>query len=202
MLELGGVDGTLVAYANTPSLPPIGVSVLPGDQVPTAVFAGAGAGTGGIVQLRGENVVDVTGQMTRVGHAIAGVNDGKVVIVGGGDGTTLTSDAIEIDPGTAPSVTAKPALLATPRGDPAVVASHEFLIVAGGTAMDGSLVADAEVFDTVNLNHVVTIPLVVPRTRATAIALPNRQIMIVGGVDATGAPLDTIELFTPRPPAE
>ncbi|NVB83058.1 MAG: hypothetical protein HOV81_32065, partial [Kofleriaceae bacterium] len=43
-----------------------------------------------------------------------------------------------------------------------------------------------------------TVPLVVPRTAARAIALPNDQILLVGGTDANGAPIATIELFTPE----
>ena len=49
------------------------------------------------------------------------------------------------------------------------------------------------------LAPVVTLPLVVPRTKASALPLPNGQILIVGGVDGSGAPIATIELFTPDP---
>jgi len=37
----------------------------------------------------------------------------------------------------------------------------------------------------------------VPRTHAVAHALPNDQILIAGGLDAAGAPVGTLELFTP-----
>jgi hypothetical protein len=37
----------------------------------------------------------------------------------------------------------------------------------------------------------------VPRTGASATALPNGQILIAGGTDAGGAPIATLELFTP-----
>jgi len=203
-LELDAAAGTLVAYPGTPALPPIGVTVTAPDQITTAVFAGTGAGSTGVIQLRGEQAIEVAGQTPRTGHAIAVINDGKVVIVGGGDGATLSPDLIVIAPGATPTVDpdTHPDPLITPRSDPAVAASHELLLVAGGTAMDGSLVATAELFDTVNLRRVTTLPLLVPRTRATAIALPNHQIMIVGGVDAAGAPIDTIELFTPQPASE
>jgi hypothetical protein len=71
------------------------------------------------------------------------------------------------------------------------------VIAAGGTAMDGSILADAEILDPTTLAHVTTIPLVVPRTGAIALTLPNDQILVAGGVDAAGAPIGTIELFTP-----
>jgi hypothetical protein len=47
---------------------------------------------------------------------------------------------------------------------------------------------------------VATATLSVPRTGATAVALPNDQVMIVGGTDGSGAPIDAIELFTPAAP--
>ena len=64
--------------------------------------------------------------------------------------------------------------------------------------MDGSLATTAEIYDATSLALVATQPLVVPRTGATATAMPNGQIMIAGGVDATNAPIGTIELFTPE----
>jgi hypothetical protein len=194
-LELGVADGSVVPYPNAATLPPVGISVLPPDQVLTAVFAGTG-----IVQLRGEDIVDVTGVTTaRTGHGIAGVSDGRAVIIGGSESGALTADAILVEPGVHPTASVKPSLLTTPRANPAVTATSDFLIVAGGTAMDGSLVPTAELFDTVNVMPAMTIPLVVPRTGALAIPMQNHQIMIVGGVDANGAPIDTIELFTPKP---
>jgi len=51
----------------------------------------------------------------------------------------------------------------------------------------------------VTLAPLASLPLVVPRTGASALALPNDQILIAGGTDAAGAPIDTLELFTPAP---
>ena len=55
----------------------------------------------------------------------------------------------------------------------------------------------SDIYDAMTLTRVATAPLIVPRTDADAIALPNGQILIVGGRDASGQPIDTLELFTP-----
>jgi hypothetical protein len=49
------------------------------------------------------------------------------------------------------------------------------------------------------LAPIATLPLAVARTGATALALPNDQVLVVGGVDASGGPIATLELFTPPP---
>ena len=68
--------------------------------------------------------------------------------------------------------------------------------------MDGHGLANAELFDSTTFALVATMPMVVPRTGATAVALPDDQVLMVGGIDANGAPSATIELFTPAPPPE
>ena len=47
--------------------------------------------------------------------------------------------------------------------------------------------------------RVAIVPMVVPRTGAVARPLANGQVLVVGGVDATGAPVATVELYTPDP---
>jgi hypothetical protein len=60
------------------------------------------------------------------------------------------------------------------------------------------VVATADIYDAMTLARVATAPLVVPRTDAEAVALPNGQILIAGGRDANGLPIGTLELFTPQ----
>ena len=57
----------------------------------------------------------------------------------------------------------------------------------------------AEVLDAETLERVATLPMLVPRREAAAVALASGQILIVGGVDAAGAPISVMELFTPGP---
>ncbi len=83
----------------------------------------------------------------------------------------------------------------------ALAATASYILIAGGTRPRGGGVATtAEIYDaTTFAPRSATAPLVVPRTGATAMALPNGQVLVVGGDDATGAPIATIELFTPAP---
>jgi hypothetical protein len=196
-LVIAAATTTIVPLEGTLSLPSIGLTVTPADQIPTAVFAGAGAGTAGLLQVRGTTLTDIPGGSIRVGHSVAEVAGGKVLVLGGGDGTTLDGNAIVVEAGLEPTATVTPNVLATPRSGCALAATSAYVIAAGGTAMDGSILADAEILDPTTLAHVTTIPLVVPRTGAIALTLPNDQILVAGGVDAAGAPIGTIELFTP-----
>src|SRR6185503_1432693 len=38
--------------------------------------------------------------------------------------------------------------------------------------------------------------MVVPRSRHTAVRMPDNSVLVIGGVDATGAGVDTLELFS------
>lgn len=103
----------------------------------------------------------------------------------------LASDfAIVGDTLTTSTATATPT---TARAHAAVAGTDRYLLIAGG---DGAAMATADLYDA-TLAPIATLPLVVPRTGASAVPLPNGQILIVGGVDANGAPIATIELFTP-----
>src|SRR5262249_44774172 len=137
------------------------------------------------------------GGSVRVGHAITQIADGKVLVLGGGDGTTLTPDAIVVTAGVTPSAAVMPNVLATPCKDFALAATSKYVLAAGGLAQDGSTLTDAVVLDATTLAPVATLPMVVPRSGAVALALQNDQILVIGGVDATGAPTGVLELFTP-----
>ena len=52
----------------------------------------------------------------------------------------------------------------------------------------------------IRVGQTATATLAVPRAGATAVALPNDQVLILGGRQQHGEPIDTIELFTPDAP--
>ena len=177
--------GTAVVNRSSPtSLPAAGAGRTTQDGVTTAIFADAAQ----LVRFRADVVDDLPATVPPDPIAVALPPDG--VIVAGSSAELLRVDAIT---GTITSALA----IATPRKDAAVGATSRYLIVAGGTDAAGALVGTAEVFGP-TLAPVVTLPLVVPRTKASAIPLPTGQILIVGGVDAAGKPIATIELFTPE----
>jgi hypothetical protein len=81
------------------------------------------------------------------------------------------------------------------RHRPAIAATASHVVVAGGTDDGGLPIATADILDAVTLERITTVPCVA-RAGASAYALPNGQIAIVGGAPANAA----IELFTPPPP--
>jgi N-acetylneuraminic acid mutarotase len=166
------------------------------------LFVGAGSGASGGVLLAGDDFVelDTPAEMARTGHSTVALPDGTLLVIGGEAGGALLSSAVRVDiTGAGADARALAEFLATPRRDAAVAVTAEYVIVAGGAGADDQIVADAELLDAVTLAPVATLPLVVPRHGAHALALANGQVLIAGGVDAGGQPIATLELFTPAP---
>lgn len=173
----------------------------PGAPVYTLIV-GSGAGSTGIMRFTEGRFDEQTGgpaDAERTGHGVVSTVSDEIIVVGGQDATGVLGSAIRCDPA-ARTYQAIPDLLATPRTDAAVAATAAYLVVAGGRDAAGDLVPDAEIFDLETLTRIATIPMLVPRANALAEPLPNQQVIIVGGVDAAGAPIDTLELYTPIPP--
>lgn len=197
---LNGFTGVM-PVTSVVRLPPVAVSV----QAPTldapvfTVIIGTTAGSSGVVELRDGVFTDRSAppDALRTGHGAVPTPEGAVVAIGGStiaDGPIRS--AIKVDPLLA-TVLAFPDVLVTPRNDAAIATNGEVLVVAGGTDGAGVVLGDAELIDLATMTPIATIPMVVPRTGASARPLANGQIMILGGVDAAGMPVGTIELFTP-----
>lgn len=192
---LSGIDGVATARTELASLPAAGATVLASDGVETTVFAGAGAGTG-VARFRDDafDTPDLPGA-ARTGDAVVALPGGKVGVVCGG---AAFPDALRIDAATEVAETF-PGVPATPRTGCAAAATSRYLVIAGGTLDSGEVSGSADIYDAATLAPVGTAQLAVPRTGALALPLPNGQILIAGGLDATGAPVATLELFTPAP---
>jgi len=177
--ELDGQNGSVTARTEVTSLPAAGASVLGSDDTIAAVFAG----DTGIVGFHGGTfaILDTT---PRPGATVVPVPGGKLLVVCGGP--TLRIDPVT---GTIETFTMFP-----PQGETgcAAAATSRHLLVAAGSTVD--------VADVTTLAPVAAATLAVPRTGASAVALPNDQVMIVGGLDGSNAPTGAIELFTPAAP--
>jgi hypothetical protein len=182
--QLSGSTSTVMARTELASLPSSGAAVTASDGIGTAVFAGPD----GVYRFRNNtfDTLDVT-SAKRAGAQVVALPGGQIGVACGND--TLA----RIDAATG-AETVIPNVPSDARRGCAIAATTTRLVIAGGTDSSGAVIGTAEIFDS------ATQPLVVPRTRATAIPLPNGQILIAGGVDATGAPIATLELFTPDSP--
>ena len=186
---LSGADGSMTALTGVPSLPAAGASVIDSSGDVTVITADAS----GVTRFRNSAFDTIAAPAAaRDGASVVALDNGKIGVVCGGP------DMIVIDAAAATTQTF-PMLPSTPRTGCAVASTASFLVVAGGTLAAGGVATTAEIFDAMTFAPVTTQPLIVPRTNAIALALPNGQVLIAGGLDATGAPTATIELFTPAP---
>jgi hypothetical protein len=183
---LSGLDGSMVARTEFAALPAAGTSVVATDGATTAIFAGAM----GVVRFR-NGAVDMVDTADHTGATVAALPGGRVLVACG------TGAAVVID-AAAGVAQPLPGVPATARTGCAIAASTRHVVIAGGTAA-GAVADTAEVYDAGTLAAVATPMMVVPRTGAIAIALPNDQVLIAGGTDKNAAPTETIELFTPEP---
>ncbi|HEU0034379.1 MAG TPA: hypothetical protein VFQ53_27340 [Kofleriaceae bacterium] len=173
----------IAARTDLASLSPNGASVIGDNGQAIAMFAGDP-----IVRLRGDSFDTIPASAEDTATA-AGLPDGRIVFAGvGGAADVLVIDAAT---GSASRVTGA---LSTPRLRAAVAATSEYLVVAGGTDAAGASLPSADILAVTDLARIATVPCV-PRSRAAAFVLPNRQILVVGGTPAN----DQIELFTPPP---
>lgn len=119
-------------------------------------------------------------------------------------GTTATLDTIEFYNDTTNSWTAVTARLQTPRtGHTVTQFTDGTVIVIGGTASNGQVLASAEAVSGSGISATVTQLggiLRTPRTghSATLIKIGSSEaILIVGGIDAAGTPVAAAEIYAP-----
>ncbi len=126
-------------------------------------------------------------------YPVSTVADATAAIVGtAAVFTTDTTNLLVLDPGKATDPGSNVDALSVIRHRPAIAATALHVVVAGGTDDGGVPIATADILDAITLERITTVPCVA-RSGASAYALPNGQIAIVGGEPAN----DVIELFTP-----
>ncbi len=146
-------------------------------------------------------------KMGRVELTATALTDGRIVVIGGRvPGQTQTSGAIvtiEIAGATPESRTSRTAL-ATPRaGHTATRLGDDVgapVLIAGGLDASGKPIATAELFKPLNeelANPLTFHPtMIVPRSHHQATLMPDGSVLIIGGLDAAGLPVTTLERFT------
>lgn len=158
-------------------------------------------------------------QMDRIGLSATTLTDGRVIAIGGltpGGGVSDKVTEVVLEDGgtvvvrelraklkypepTAPGCTPDPCVpgrfnhtatrLADDVGAP--------VLVAGGLDGNGNPIAEAELFKPLaeNFSDTFNATMNVPRSQHRAVRLPDGSVLILGGVDAAGKPVDTIESF-------
>lgn len=184
--ELASLTGAVTARDEVAGLPPDGVTLTANDDSLATIFAGPD----GVVRFRSGTFTTLAiPSAARAGVNVVALPGGSALVVCG------TTEAVRIDAASG-AAEPLPGLPSVAKTGCAAAATPRHLIVAGGDVA-GTLDGTVEIYDAATLARLATVPLVVPRKDAVAIALPNEQVLIAGGVDASGAPIATLELFTP-----
>ncbi len=149
----------------------------------------------GIGVFAGDPVTRLEGEVLE-SYAVSTVADTTAAIVGtAAVFTTATTALLVLDPAVASDPGSTVDALSVIRHRPAIASTALHVVVAGGTDDGGLPIATADILDAATLERITTVPCVA-RSGASAYALPNGQIAIVGGEPAN----DVIELFTPSSP--
>lgn len=144
-------------------------------------------------------------QMTRVGMSATSLTDGRVIAIGGiaPGGTEPSNEVIEVSSTSGTPVVRKlRAILKFPRhGHTATRLDDDIgspVLVAGGIDEFGAPVGQAELFKPLseNVSDSFTASLIIPRHHHQAVRLPDGSVLIIGGLDAAGKPILTMELFS------
>ena len=128
------------------------------------------------------------------GAAAAGLSDGEAAFVGGRDSSgKLLRDAWIVDPTTLKVTHIKDAL-ARGRADHQLFRVGSQLVVLGGV-VEGGLADRAEVLDAVTLKNLGQPATQTPRSSHVVQRLGQRSLLMAGGLDAKGAPVDRLEVW-------
>jgi hypothetical protein len=137
-----------------------------------------------------------TGSMITAGYGHAAVRllDGKILVVGGNDGTSYLASAELYDP---VSGTFSPTgNMSTVRGQFAAARlSDGHVLVVGGVDNAGDS-SSAEIYDPVSGTFSPTGSLSSPRSASSATLLPNGKVLVPGGINSS-VRLSSAELFDP-----
>jgi hypothetical protein len=167
------------------------------------LFGGLPAGTTGApvaerVVGQAFSVYDVGAQPNRVNATATTMPNGDILILGGATSTGAQSSGLIVTP-TTPSATVTPlpmALSVARAGHTASITGGD-LVVCGGVDELGMAQASCDVLDAMTYGRKSTVPLATARSGATSETMETGVVVIAGGIGADGAPLASIEIYTP-----
>ena len=139
----------------------------------------------------------------RAGHTATVLSDGKVLIAGGLDGSNVLATAELYDP-SSNTFTPTSGNMTTQRiGDTATLLTTGNVLLAGGQAGSqtvGSFLpqSSAELYNAGSGKFSITGAMTSAREGFTATMLANGEVLMAGGVDATGNPIKTAELYNSK----
>jgi hypothetical protein len=143
-------------------------------------------------------------RLAREGATAVTLSDGRIVVFGGGPvGGDPFAMPVEIaSDGATVAIRDLAASMAVPRrGATATRLSDDLgapVLVAGGIDRFGALVTTGELWRPLREDFAAGFAptMRVPRTRHQAVRMPDGSVLFIGGIDATGQPVRSLELFT------
>jgi hypothetical protein len=219
VLLAGGDDSTIERFD-----PMVGALVTLGQLVPRRGAVAARLGTAGAQRIAiagGDadggflDLVDASDQAARVERiedtrlarsamTATSLTDGRVIVIGGRTETGVVSDElVELTAnGAATEIRSARAKLALPRAEHTATRLGDDVgapvLLVGGMGASG-VVAVAELWKPLSgelANPATFAPaMVVPRRGHRAELMPDGSVLVIGGIDANGAPVHTLERF-------
>ena len=124
--------------------------------------------------------------------------NGDVLILGGSTAAGAQASGIVITP-TLPSATVTPlpmALSVARSGHTATLTGND-LVVCGGSDAAGMAQASCDILDATTYGRKATVPLATARTGHSSEVMETGLVVLAGGFGADGAPLASMEIYTP-----
>jgi hypothetical protein len=188
--------GNILVYGGAPAGGPVAELLEPMELSWLTIDTSAAGGGMGAAAAPGQPGHPGTGRRDHVALPVTVGGEARILILGGkGDDGQPRGDSMfylpakrRFEPG--------PVNLKTARSSFAAFVINDDLVVAGGYGPGDKLLDNAEVYDTKSWMLVSETPAVA-RASATATALPNLSVVILGGATADSAS-SAVEIYQPR----
>lgn len=222
ILVTGGVDASANVLSSAGLIPNTGTIKLSATSGPMAAarvgHAGAAAkfpeGDGAIlfgglppgatgmpvaerIVGQGFSAYDVGAQENRINATATTMPNGDVLVLGGKTAAGAQASGLVITPTVPATVTALPNALSVAREGHTASLTGNDLVVCGGADAMGAAQPSCDVLDAMSYARKSTIPLATARRGASSETMETGIVVIAGGLGADGAPLASMEIYTP-----